>query len=30
MIYGHTTFIFAENSHERPFSIIQKANTYGF
>ena len=21
---------FAENSHERPFSIIPKANTYGF
>jgi hypothetical protein len=30
MINGHTTFIFAENSHERPFSIIPKANTYGF
>jgi hypothetical protein len=29
MIYGHTTFFFAENSHERPFSIIRKANTYG-
>jgi hypothetical protein len=22
--------IFDENSHERPFSIITKANTYGF
>jgi hypothetical protein len=22
--------IFVENSHERPFSIIPKANTYGF
>jgi hypothetical protein len=30
MINGHTTPIFAENSHERPFSIIPKANTYGF
>jgi hypothetical protein len=30
MIYAHTTFIFAENSHERPVSIIQKANTYEF
>jgi hypothetical protein len=30
MIYGHTTFIFAKNSHERQFSIIPKANTYGF
>jgi hypothetical protein len=27
---GHTTSIFVENSHERPFSIIPKANTYGF
>jgi hypothetical protein len=27
---GHTTPIFVENSHERPFSIIPKANTYGF
>ena len=26
----HTTPIFVENSHERPFSIIPKANTYGF
>jgi hypothetical protein len=30
MINGHTTPIFVGNSHERPFSIIQKANTYGF
>jgi uncharacterized membrane protein YagU involved in acid resistance len=30
MINGHTTPIFVENSHERPFSIISKANTYGF
>jgi hypothetical protein len=30
MINGHTTQIFVENSHERPFSIISKANTYGF
>jgi hypothetical protein len=30
MINGHTTAIFIENSHERPFSIIPKANTYGF
>jgi hypothetical protein len=30
MINGHTTTIFVENSHERPFSIIPKANTYGF
>jgi hypothetical protein len=30
MINGHTTPIFVENSHERPFLIIQKANTYGF
>jgi hypothetical protein len=29
MISGHTTPIFVGNSHERPFSIIQKANTYG-
>jgi hypothetical protein len=28
MINGHTTLIFVENSHERPFSIISKANTY--
>src|SRR5687767_15326680 len=30
MINGHTTPIFVENSHERPFSIILKANTYEF
>jgi hypothetical protein len=30
MINGHKTPIFVENSHERPFSIIPKANTYGF
>jgi hypothetical protein len=30
MINGHTSPIFVENSHERPFSIIPKANTYGF
>jgi hypothetical protein len=30
MINGHTTPIFVENSHERPFSIIQKANTFGY
>jgi hypothetical protein len=30
MINGHTTPIFVESSHERPFSIILKANTYGF
>jgi hypothetical protein len=30
MINGHTTPIFVENSHERPFSIIPKVNTYGF
>jgi hypothetical protein len=30
IINGHTTSIFVENSHERPFSIIPKANTYGF
>jgi hypothetical protein len=29
-INGHTTPIFVENSHERPFSIIPKANTFGF
>jgi hypothetical protein len=27
---GHTTPIFVENSHERAFSIIPNANTYGF
>src|SRR5688500_19681494 len=26
----HTTPNFVENSHERPFSKIPKANTYGF
>jgi hypothetical protein len=30
MINGHTTPFFVENSHERPFSIIPKANTYRF
>jgi hypothetical protein len=30
MINGHTTPIFVGNSHERPFSIILKANTNGF
>jgi 1,2-phenylacetyl-CoA epoxidase PaaB subunit len=30
MINGHTTPVFVENSHEQPFSIISKANTYGF
>jgi hypothetical protein len=30
MINGHTTPIFVENSHERPCSIIPKANTYRF
>jgi hypothetical protein len=30
MFNGHTTPIFVENSHERPFLIISKANTYGF
>jgi hypothetical protein len=30
MINGHTTPNFVENSYERPFSIIPKANTYGF
>jgi hypothetical protein len=30
MIDGHTTPIFDENSHERPFSIILQANTFGF
>jgi hypothetical protein len=30
MINGHTTPIFVENSHERPFSIIPKANAYEF
>jgi hypothetical protein len=26
----HTTPIFIENSHEQPFSIIPKANSYKF
>jgi hypothetical protein len=30
MINGHTTPIFVGNCHERPFSIIPKANTYEF
>ena len=30
MINGHKTPIFVENSHERPFSMTRKANTYGF
>jgi hypothetical protein len=30
MINGHTTPIFVEYSHELPFSIIPRANTYGF
>jgi hypothetical protein len=30
MINGHTTPILDENSHKWPFSIIPKANTYGF
>jgi hypothetical protein len=30
MINGHTTPIFVRKSHERPFSIIPKANTYEF
>jgi hypothetical protein len=30
MINGLTTPIFVENSHDRPFSIIPKANNYGF
>jgi hypothetical protein len=30
MINGHTTTIFVGDSHKRPFSIIPKANTYGF
>jgi hypothetical protein len=30
MINGHTASIFVVNSHEWPFSIIPKANTYGF
>jgi hypothetical protein len=30
MINGHTTPIFVKNSHEQPFSMTLKANTYGF
>jgi hypothetical protein len=30
MINEHTTPIFVKNSHDRPFSIIPKANTYRF
>jgi hypothetical protein len=30
MINCHKTPIFVENSHERPFSIIPKPNTYVF
>jgi hypothetical protein len=30
VIYGKETYVGVENSHERPFSIIPKANTYGF
>jgi hypothetical protein len=30
MTSGHTTPIFVGNSHQRPFSIIPMANTYGF
>jgi hypothetical protein len=30
MINGHTTHIFVENRHERPFSMTLKANTYRF
>jgi hypothetical protein len=30
MINGHTTPIFVKNSHERPFLVIPKPNTYGF
>jgi hypothetical protein len=30
MINDHTTPIFVGNSHERSFSIIPNANTYGF
>jgi hypothetical protein len=29
MMNGHSTPIFVENSHEQPFSILSKANTYG-
>jgi hypothetical protein len=30
VIYGKETYVGVENSHERPISIIPKANTYGF
>jgi hypothetical protein len=30
MMNGHTVLSFVENSHERPFLIIPKANTYEF
>jgi hypothetical protein len=30
IINGHSTLIFVENSLDRPFSIILKANTYVF
>jgi hypothetical protein len=30
MINVPTTAIFVENSHDKPFSMIPKANTYGF
>jgi hypothetical protein len=30
MINGHTTPIFVENSHKGLFSIISKANIYGY
>jgi hypothetical protein len=30
MINAHTTPIFDQNGQERPFSVIPKANTYGF
>jgi hypothetical protein len=30
MTNGHTTTIFYQNGHERPFSVIPKADTYVF
>jgi hypothetical protein len=30
MINGQTTLIYVNNSHEGPFSIILKIDTYGF
>jgi hypothetical protein len=30
MMNGHSNLLSVENSHEWPFSIIPKANTYGF